>query len=163
MTPRRAWLVAIALTAASAIEAAGQGMPFPAQEPPCMKDFMPLRQEAEKRAAAVHEASKRKAPPQEACQLLSRFVEAEAKVVKFVEKEGAWCGIPDQAVKGMKDNHAQSQKIRSNVCAAAAARPAAPKGPSFSETLGTTRVPDASTAAKGRGTFDTLTGNALAR
>jgi hypothetical protein len=128
-----------------------------------MNDFLPLRQEAEKRAQVVQEAGKRKAPPQEICPLLTRFVEAEAKVVAFVVKENVWCGIPPQAVEGMKKNHAQSQAIKKKVCAVAAAPQAAPRGPSFSDALGTTRVPDASNVRSGRGTFDTLTGNALAR
>jgi hypothetical protein len=47
---------------------------------------------------------------------------------------------------------------------AAARAQAAPRGPSFSDALGTgARLPDSNSVRSGRGTFDTLTGNALAR
>jgi len=68
-------------------------------KPPCYDDFMPLREEAQKRAAAISAAGKRKAPPNEICQLFGRFAEAESKVIKFVEDNGTWCGIPPEALK----------------------------------------------------------------
>jgi hypothetical protein len=132
------------------------------QQPPCFNDFMPLRNEAEKRGLAIQAASKRKAPPTEVCGLFKRFAEAEAKYVKYAETNATWCGIPDDAVKQMKANHSQTLKIRERVCMAAA-NPPRPRGPSLGDALGTTTVPDASTTRTGRGTFDTLTGNPLTR
>lgn len=178
MTLRYAWLFAFVLATAAAQPAAAQGFgpppgaaqgfgapPGAQQEPPCMKDFMPLRTEAEKRAKAV-QAAGGKASPQQACELLTRFVEAEAKVVAFAEREGAWCGIPTPAIANMKENHGKSQAVRKRVCDVAAnggGGAAKPRGPSFSDALGTTRVPDANSIRGGAGTFDTLTGNALKR
>jgi hypothetical protein len=133
-------------------------------EPPCFKDFMPLREEAQKRANAVQAAGKRKAPPAEACRLIGNFVEAEARVVKFVEREGSSCGIPGEVLKQMKGSHAQSLELRKKVCDAAQNQAQRPTGPSLSDALGTTRLPDAAASKKpGRDTFDTLTGNVLAR
>lgn len=136
---------------------------FPPQQqaPPCFNEFMPLRQAAEKRAQAIRTATARKAPREEICKLFTSFSESEAKVVKYAEANATFCGIPQQAVTQMKANHGQTVKIRKQVCSAGPA-PAA-RGPTLSDALRTTVVPDASTTRTGRGTFDTLTGNPLAR
>jgi hypothetical protein len=133
---------------------------FPAQEPPCMKDFSPLREDASKKARAVTEAGQRKAPPKETCPLFNAFAAAEAKLIKYAEENGTWCGIPPEVVKQMKTNHVKTRDIRGKVCAAAV-RPAGPAAPSLSDALGATRVPNAETVKPGRGTFDTLTGTPL--
>jgi hypothetical protein len=131
------------------------------QQPPCFNEFMPLRNDAEKHGKAIEAASKRKAPREQVCVLFKRFAAAEEKYVKYAETNATWCGIPAEAVKQMKANHTQTLKIRQRVCAVAA--PAKPRGPSLSDALGTTRVPDASSTRTGRGTFDTLTGHPLNR
>jgi len=142
--------------------AAAQFPPAPQQPPPCFNEFMPLRNEAEKRGTAIQAASKRKAPREEICGLFKHFAEAEAKYVKYAETNATWCGIPEQAVQQMKSNHSQTLKIRGQVCAAAAA-PAKPRGPTLGDALGTTSVVTPSGTRTGRGTFDTLTGNPLTR
>src|SRR2546430_6059113 len=58
-----------------------QGAP---QEPPCFKDFMPLRQDAEKRAGLIKAASDRKAPRPEDCQLFKNFATAAWQGAKLV-------------------------------------------------------------------------------
>jgi hypothetical protein len=129
--------------------------------PPCFQEFVPLQQEAQKRANVLQEASKKKASPAEACVLFNRFTEAEAKVVKFVTANQANCQIPPDAVKALKTNHAKSMEMRSRVCEAAKGGPKA-AGPSLSDALGIrTPLPDDSKPRSG--TFDTLTGNALTR
>jgi hypothetical protein len=132
------------------------------EKPPCLDEFVALRNEAQARAAAVQGAQKKKITAPEACQLLTRFTDAEAKFVKYALKNATTCGIPDQAVTQMKASHENSTQLRKKVCDAAAA-PQRPAGPSLSDALGTTRVPDTSSAKKGTGTFDTLTGTTLAR
>lgn len=153
----RAFAIAIVFTVLAGVPVRAQA---PAQAPPCAKDFLPLRDEAQRRAQAIQAAGKRKAPPKETCPLFNRFVAAEAKFVKYAAENGTWCGIPPDAVQQMKANHAKSVEIRGKVCEAAA-RPAAPAGPSLSDALGTSRVPNAETIKPGRGTFDTLTGTPL--
>ena len=131
------------------------------QQPPCFNEFMPLRNEAEKRGNAIQAAAKRKAPPTEVCKLFRQFTEAEAKYVKYAESNGTWCGIPAEAVKQMKANHSQTLKIRGQVCTVAAA-PAQPRGPTLGDALGTTPLAPSATRG-GRGTYDTLTGHPLTR
>jgi hypothetical protein len=137
--------------------------PQQAGTPPCFDEFSALKNEAQARAAAVQNAQKKKITAPEACQLLTRFTDAEAKFVKFAQKNVQTCGIPEQAVQQMRAAHDNSNALRKRICDAATAQQQRPAGPSLSDALGTTRVPDTSSAKKGTGTFDTLTGSSLAR
>lgn len=161
----------------------GPTQPFPSAPPPgqlrstfpsqplgggqqeCLEKFAPLRSATEKAANAIKAATERGKPPaQEACRLLSNFYAAEAKMLKYMETNSFMCGIPPQAITQVKANHAQLAKVRKGACdAAKGGGGGAPPPPSLSDALGTTRVPDASTTRTGGGTFDTLTGNPLAR
>ncbi len=130
--------------------------------PPCMNEFMPLRDDAQKKAAAIKAASDRHATPVEACQLFKVFSAAEAKVMKYVEQNGTWCGMPPDLYNTMKTNHAKTVEIQTRVCKAAAMGGAAPAaGPSLSDALGSSSLPDTQNIKQGRGTFDTLTGTPL--
>ena len=59
--------------------------PSQAGGPPddCMKKFMPLREEAEKRGKLIKAASERQATPDEACKLIGNFGQAEIKMIKY--------------------------------------------------------------------------------
>jgi hypothetical protein len=142
---------------------AGAGPPGGA--PPCFQDFMPLRQEAEKRAGLIKGASDRKAPRQEVCQLFNRFADAEAKVVKFVTAKQSACGIPAEVVTQMKSNHDKTLTVRKQICSggpmgAAPGAPAPPPTPKLSDELGFGRAPTPGATSTG-GTFNTLTGNPI--
>ena len=52
-----------------------------------MKEFVPLREEAEKRGKLIKAASERHAPPDEACKLIGNFGQAEIKMIKYVESQ----------------------------------------------------------------------------
>lgn len=133
------------------------------QQAPCMDDFVKLRTEAERRGKAVQAAGKRKIGPDEACRLISRYVDADVRLVKFVETNMRSCGIPADVLKNLKENHDGALQLKSRVCTAAAQPRAAP-GPTFSDVLGSPTLPDATTTSRtGGSTFDTLSGNVLAR
>ena len=59
-----------------------------------MKNFVPLREEAEKRGKMIKAASERRAPPDEACKLIGNYSKAEQKMISYVEANAAKCGIP---------------------------------------------------------------------
>ena len=127
----------------------------------CMKSFMPLREEAEKRGKLIKAASERHAPPDEACKLIESFGQAEIKMIKYVETNSVRCGIPPQIPAQLKKGHLNTETMQKKVCTMAQQRPA---GPSLSELLGASTV---STAAPikhaGGSVFDTLEGNVLER
>ena len=133
----------------------------------CMKGFMPLREDAEKRGKLIKAASDRKAPPDEACKLITNFGQAEIKMIKYVENNASKCGIPqqisDQLKAGHKNTEAMQQKVGGFAQQAAQQKTQA-AGPSLSEVLGSSAsVPEAQPRPKGGSTFDTLNGNVLAR
>ncbi|MBS0534943.1 MAG: hypothetical protein JSR72_12875 [Proteobacteria bacterium] len=134
-----------------------------AQEPPCFKDFMALRQEADKKGRALQEASKKKVPPPVACRLFNEYSASEGKLVKYVSTNATKCEIPKEVVENLTKNHAKTNEIRTKVCEVAAAGPPKPRGPSLSDAL-SGPVPDSSNVRTGRGgTFDTLSGGALGK
>jgi hypothetical protein len=148
----------------------GFGAPPPQQAGPpggeeCMKEFLPLREAAEKRGKLIQAAGARHAPPDEACKLIGQYAQAETKMVKFIDTHSKKCGIPDNVAQQMHANHKGTESMFQKVCdAAKQAKLRGPAGPSLSEVLGSTGgVPEATTPKKGGSTFDTLSGNVLTR
>jgi hypothetical protein len=131
------------------------------QAPPCVQEFGKLRDDTQKKAMAIRQASQRKASPKEACGLFTAFTTAEAKMLKYAVDNATWCGIPPQIIDSIKKGHARSSEMRTKICRVAAAPPR-PTGPSLSDALGGP-IPDANNIKTGRGTFDTLTGTPLGK
>jgi hypothetical protein len=135
----------------------------PAQE--CMKQFIPLREEAEKRGKMIKAASDRKAGPDVACGLIKNFAQAEAKMITYVEKNSERCRIPEQVTDQLKGGHKNTEALLTRVCTMAQQiQQHGPAGPTLSDVLGSSAaLPEAAPAKKGGSAFDTLTGNVLTR
>ena len=133
---------------------------FPAPPGAQCNDFGKLTAEAQKRSALVGAAMKSKADRKELCTLMTSFVAAETSVVKFLEDNKVWCGVPDQVITVSKANHEKSLKFRTMACSEEGPRP---KAPSLSDAIRAPSVDTAKNTKTGRGTFDTLTGNPLAK
>ena len=131
----------------------------------CMRGFVPLREEAEKRGKLIKAASDRHAPPDEACKLIGNFGQAEIKMIKYVESHAAKCGIPPQISDQLKNGHKNTEKMQKQVCTVAQqGQQKGPAGPSLSDVLGSSAaLPEAQPTKKGGSTFDTLNGNVLTR
>ena len=131
----------------------------------CMKGFVPLREEAEKRGKMIKAASDRKAPPDEACKLIGNYSAAEVKMIKYVEANAQKCGIPQQVTDQLKAGHKNTEGLLQKVCGVAQqmVQQKAAAAPSLSEALGSVSAPEAQTTRKGGSTFDTLNGNVLTR
>jgi hypothetical protein len=137
--------------------ALAQGMPSQCN------DFLKLRADAEQKAGAVRLASEHKAERKEMCTLVERFAASENVMMKFLEDNQSWCGIPAQAIQSAKANHEKTLKFRTVACSDAPA-PGRPKAPTLSDAINTPSVDTAKNTKTGRGgTFDTLTGNPLAK
>lgn len=145
---------------------APQGGPPPGAED-CMKEFMPLRKEAERRGKLIKAASDRRAPAAEACKLIGNFSQAEVKMIKYVHANQQKCGIPAQVTDQLKDGHKNTEKMMKQVCNVAhqqATQPRGPAGPSLADVLGSSASASEPTRSKkGGSTFDTLSGNVLTR
>jgi hypothetical protein len=142
----------------------GQPSPFPQQKPPCYDEFTPLRQEVDKRFQAAKAALDRRGTAAELCTLLTQFTQAESSLVKFVQQNAATCMFPPNMLETVKASHVKSEGYRKQACTAAAApaRPARPAEPTLSDSLAPPAV-NKDTTRTGRGTFDSLGGNPLAR
>lgn len=137
---------------------------------PCERDFTPLKDAVERNGgllkAMFEKAQKTKTPAkrEEACKLFRSMAVAMTKMLNFVTEHKATCRIPDQFADGVKTGHGNIIKSRDNACASGpigAAPAGPPPGPRLSDELGVGRI--GGTGTPGRGTFDTLTGNALER
>ena len=130
----------------------------------CMKSFVPLREDAEKRGKAIKAASDRHAQPDEACKLIGEYSRAEVKMIAYVKLNSTKCGIPPQISDQLKKGHTGTEAMLKKVCAMAQAGTRGPAGPSLSEVLGSSAaLPEVTPTKKGGSTFDTLNGNVLAR
>jgi hypothetical protein len=121
--------------------------------------FPSIREEVEKSGGLIRSAGERKAPREEVCPLFKAFAVKEGKMLSFLETNEKLCGIPPKIVAQMKTGHARTIQMRNTVCSAA---PMGSAGPTLSDALGAPIIADDTSAKRpGRGTFDTLTGNAL--
>lgn len=130
----------------------------------CMGEITPLLSDAENKGKAIPAAAATKKQPV-ICQAFRNLATAEGKIVKYFEDYGTECRVPPDALKARKGNLAKIVEVRTKVCDTAAAP--APRAPSLSDALGTSRIPttptDTPAATKRGSTFDTLTGNSLNR
>jgi len=154
---RRSVAAALAVLAIVAASGTASAQSAPVQ----CNAFVQLRDDAQKRAMAVRTAVEHKAERKDICALVQRYYAAESTVVKFLEDNKTWCGIPDQAIKAAKDNHEHTGKFRTAACTEAPA--AKPRPPSLSDAIGTPSVDTGANTKTGRGTLDSLNGNPLAR
>ncbi len=134
----------------------------PPQQQACVDKFGLLRDDAQKKAGAIQAASKNKVDPKTACGLFNNFSASEAKLVKYAADNASSCGIPPEVITNLRQQHAKTVGIQGRVCQAAA-NPPRPAGPSLSDVLGGSAVPDANNIRTGRGTYDTLTGTSLGK
>jgi hypothetical protein len=134
----------------------------PPQE--CMKEFMPLREDAEKKGKLLKVASDKHASAEEACKLIKNYGAAESKMISYVEGHSTKCGIPPQVADQLKAGHKNTEMMTAKVCGVAQQAAARPSGPSLSDMLGSaTALPESTPTKKGGSTFDTLNGNVLSR
>ncbi len=150
-------LAALALLAA----AMGSHSALAQSSPVQCAAFGGLRDDAEKKALAVRAAIEHKAERKDICTLVQRFFSAEETVVKFLEQNKSWCGVPEQAITTAKSNHERTLKFRTAACTEAPA--AKPRPPSLSDAISTPSIDTGNNTRTGRGTLDSLNGNPLAK
>lgn len=151
----------VAITLIAVLGGAASGSAWAQSAPPQCSAFPQLRNEAQEKAMAVRNAIQHKAERKEVCTLVQRFYAAEATVVKFLEENKTWCGIPEQAITTAKQNHERTLKFRTAACSDAPE--VKPRPPSLSDAIGTPSVDSGDNTKTGRGTLDSLTGNPLAK
>jgi hypothetical protein len=138
MTRRSIALLTLAVAFVPADPLLAQGTfpaPLPGQAivPPsdsCSSGFSPLREEAGRRGQLIKEARDRYAPPDETCKLIGDYIQAEVKMLRYVEANSAKCAIPGRIADQLKAGHKQTETLLVQVCTAAArTRGQKPAGP----------------------------------
>jgi hypothetical protein len=137
--------------------------PYPAlaQAPPqqVCNSFVQLKTDAEQKAMAVRTALTNKVERKEICTLITRFSASEEAVIRFLETNKTWCGVPEQAITNAKSNHEHTLKFRTAACSEAPA--AKPHTPTLSDSISMPSVDTGNNTKTGRGTLDSLNGNPL--
>jgi hypothetical protein len=157
----RSVALALGLAFVASLTVSRNVLAAPAPAAPQCNDFVKLRTDAQQKASLVQAAGQRKADRKEICTLVERFYAAEGLAVKFLSENMTWCAIPKPVVDDAKANHEKTLKFRTMVCSEGPA--AKPRTPTLSDAITTPSVDSATNTKTGRGTFDTLTGNPLAK
>jgi hypothetical protein len=153
--------VALALTLAP-IALSASPRAASAQDASQCNQFQVLSQQTQIKANAVTAGMKAKLGPQDLCKLMNVFVTSEGATVKFLADNKTWCGVPEQMLSVATANHQKSVKMRDAICSNADAP--RPKAPSLSDAIKTPPLDSAAnTKTGGYGTFNSLTGNPLAK
>jgi len=126
-------VAAFTLHAGQAFAQGASPAPLPGQDAAseaCMKEFAPLRQEAEARGKLIKAASERHAPPEEACKLIGGLGQSEIRMIKYIEANSATCGISPEIADQLRAGHMHTEAMRKIVYAVARrAQRGGPAGP----------------------------------
>lgn len=142
----------------------GFAQPQSDQPPPCIKQFMSLREEREKRMAAAQNTMSKKPTADAACQVLTKLAQSEGALVKYVSQQPPGsCPFPPDLLDNIKGSFSRTDGYRKQACAAAATPKATkPAEPTLSDAFSAPTIGKENTKT-GRGTLDSLYGNPLAR
>ncbi|MCL2715014.1 MAG: hypothetical protein FWD68_10630 [Alphaproteobacteria bacterium] len=129
----------------------------------CMKRFVPLREETERRGKAWQTLASGSNHPtaEQGCSAYRGLAESMHKMLKFIDANGARCQIPGQVGAQIKDQYAKLEEMRRKVCEIAQQQQRG-REPTLSDLLSSSAAPEAGDVKKGA-TFDTLNGNVLTR
>ncbi len=97
--------VSAAFTSASAVD--------------CQKDFAQLVEARQAIISRINGFQKRKPSAQQACGAFNQLAASEARTLKWVSANQAWCQIPDDVPNGLKQSGEQVSKVRAQACGAA--------------------------------------------
>lgn len=82
----------------------------------CMKEFIPLRREAEQRGQLIRDASQHHATPDEACELIGNFARSEIKMIRYVEANSARCEIAPEIAGQFRAGHQHTEAAQKKLC-----------------------------------------------
>ncbi|WP_315756448.1 MULTISPECIES: hypothetical protein [unclassified Bradyrhizobium] len=80
------------------------------------KGFFPLREEAQRRGQLIKAAAERRATPEDACELIRSFSQAELKMIEYVEAHSTDCRIRPDVVDMLKAGHKKTETLQTRVC-----------------------------------------------
>jgi hypothetical protein len=101
-----------------------QGMsstPSPEEQASCLKAFIPLREDAERKGKMIKVARERHSPAEQTCKLINSYHTAEVKMIKYLEANSVQCGTQPSAslLEQLKAGHRNTEGLRNRTCALA--------------------------------------------
>ena len=100
------------------VGAPGWQTPQPGPPPACQK-LLVNRDETQKHGQALQVAGRKKASPEEICQLFKAFLVAETGMLEGLEAQKATCGVPANVIDQVKAQHGKASQMADRVCAEA--------------------------------------------
>jgi hypothetical protein len=121
--------VALALLLLSVGHVSAQQMPAS-----CQAELDSLAQARLDVINRINGFNKKRPTARQACSVFGELVNAEAKMLKWMQENQDWCRLPDPLVTSFKDGSQQAVKARGQACTAAKREAdggggAAPRGP----------------------------------
>jgi hypothetical protein len=111
--------------------------PSPGAPDVCMKEFLPLREEAVLRGKLVVASGGPDASPAVACRMIGNYGQSEIGMIKYIEANAAKCGFPQSVAEQLKASHKNTEGIQNKICAVAQQAQSSP--PPGSRVLGVRR------------------------
>jgi hypothetical protein len=114
-------LVAMSAPGSTAWAQRMSSTPSPEEQAACLKAFIPLREDAERKGKLIKAARERHAPSEQTCKLISSYGTAEVKMIKYLEANSAQCGTQPSAslLEQLKAGHKNTEGLRNRTCALA--------------------------------------------
>ena len=106
--------------ASFALALAGAAWAVPALAQSCGDDLQKLAQRREAEMATINTLIKaakgKQLDPSVFCGKSGGLMTAENAMIAYMEKNKDWCGIPDEALGGLKANHVKSAAFAAKAC-----------------------------------------------
>ena len=92
--------------------------PSPEEQAACLKAFIPLREDAERKGKMIKAARERRAPAEQTCKLINSYHTAEVKMIKYLEANSVQCGTQPSAslLEQLKAGHKNTERLRNRTC-----------------------------------------------
>lgn len=95
----------------------------------CQKEYRSLWADASKRGQLIRAAAERRAPLNEACELMNSYGQAEIKLIEYAESHAARCGFSAEFRDQLSNSHKNSAAVQKRTCGALMQK-GEPTGPS---------------------------------
>jgi hypothetical protein len=88
----------------------------------CRRQYSALTLDAEAKAQPIRDASHSRLPASAICKLLTDYVEAESRLIRFVYAKSNKCGISRQIIVKIRTTYTTAETMKGEACSKGASR-----------------------------------------